>query len=121
MLVAMKKILTKPKKGAPVATPAYDEYPYEWPASAEEENAPVILDFAELMVYIHFWRDGCGMPKSPVPVAINLDHGCSFEIAIKRSGWLYISYDDRSTLPLMRIQTGKRDNQDRSWRISRGG
>lgn len=105
MLVAMKKILDKAKEGGyAVAAPnVWDEYSIRMALeAAEEENAPVILDFAELMgdIYIFGEMAVAFAKKSPVPVAINLDHGCSFEIAMKaiRAGFTSVMID-RSTLP----------------------
>lgn len=105
MLVNMKRLLDKAKKGGyAVAAPnVWDEYSITIALqAAEEENAPIILDFAELMGDIYeFGKVAVALAKdSPIPVAINLDHGASFEIAMKaiRAGFTSIMVD-RSTLP----------------------
>lgn len=104
MLVTMKEILNKAKKqGYGVAAPnVWDENSIKTALqAAEEERAPIILDFAEPMGDIfEFGRIAKDLAeKSSVPVAINLDHGGSFEIALKaiRAGFTSIMVD-RSTL-----------------------
>jgi fructose-bisphosphate aldolase class II len=105
MLVTMKEILNKAREGGyAVAAPnVFDHYTITaCLQAAEEENSPIILDFGE--------RDGdiftfakIAVPLARdcrVPVAINLDHGPSFESAMKaiRAGFTSVMAD-RSTLP----------------------
>lgn len=104
MLVTMKEILNKAKKqGYGVAAPnVWDENSIKTALqAAEEEKAPIILDFAEPMGDIfEFGKIAKALAEnSSVPVAINLDHGGSFEIALKaiRAGFTSIMVD-RSTL-----------------------
>lgn len=106
MLVTMKEILNKAKKqGYGVAAPnVWDENSIKTALqAAEEEKAPIILDFAEPMGDIfEFGKIAKDLAeKSSVPVAINLDHGGSFEIVLKaiRAGFTSIMVD-RSTLSL---------------------
>jgi fructose-bisphosphate aldolase class II len=104
MLVNMKEILDKAKiDGYAVAAPnVWDEYSIRMALqAAEEQNAPIILDFVELMGDIYeFGRVAVTLSKnSRIPIAINLDHGSSFETAMKaiRAGFTSIMVD-RSTL-----------------------
>lgn len=70
--------------------------------TAEEEKSPIILDFGEVFGDIYtFAKMALPMCRDcAVPVAINLDHGHNFEIAMKaiRAGFTSVMVD-RSTLP----------------------
>ncbi|MDR2157004.1 MAG: class II fructose-bisphosphate aldolase [Clostridiales Family XIII bacterium] len=105
MLVGMKEILVDAmqKKYGVAAPNVYDEFTVvACIRAAEEEKSPLILDFYEAMSDIfRFGKIAVGLAEAAsVPIAINLDHGGSFEVAIKaiRAGFTSIMVD-RSTLP----------------------
>lgn len=105
MLVSMKSILDKAKEGGyGVAAPnVVDEFTVvACLQSAEELKSPIILDFGEKAGDI-FTFGKIALPlchACTVPVAINLDHGGNFEIAMKaiRAGFTSVMVD-RSMLP----------------------
>lgn len=105
MLVTMKSILDKAKEGryAVAAPNVGDQVTVEACLQiAEEEKSPIILDFGEAFGDIYTFAK-MALPlcrDCAVPVAINLDHGHNFEIAIKaiRAGFTSVMVD-RSTLP----------------------
>lgn len=106
MLVTMKEILDKANlEGYAVVAPNVMS---EMDARAcleiaQEQNAPLILDVAMTQtadIYFHGSYLTRLAELARVPVAINLDHGATFEDAIKaiRSGFTSIMVD-RSSLP----------------------
>lgn len=105
MLVSMKSILDKAKDGGyAVAAPnVFDQHTVTaCLQAAEEEKSPIIIDFAEPVGDITIFAK-CTLPlmrDCAVPVAVNLDHGHSYEIAMKaiRAGFTSVMVD-RSTLP----------------------
>ena len=106
MLVSMKEILDKANKEnyavpAPVAQTELDAR--NAIKCAEEKNAPVILNIPLIFDYNvdHFGRYLVNIANdSSVPVAINHDHGDSFESAVEciKAGFSSIMVD-RSMLP----------------------
>lgn len=105
MLVSMKSILDRAKEGGyAVAAPnVCDQHTVlACLQAAEELNSPIILDFGERAgdiftfskIALPLCRDGA------VPVAVNLDHGGNFEIAMKaiRAGFTSVMVD-HSALP----------------------
>jgi fructose-bisphosphate aldolase class II len=105
MLVTMKEILDKARDGGyAVAAPnVFDQYTVlACLHAAEEARSPIILDFGErdgdiftfAKVTLPLVRD------SAIPAAVNLDHGPSFESAMKaiRAGFTSVMAD-RSALP----------------------
>jgi fructose-bisphosphate aldolase class II len=105
MLVSMKSILDKAKEGGyAVAAPnVCDQHTVlACLQAAEELKSPIILDFGEKAGEI-FTFGKIAVPlcrDCSVPVAINLDHGGNFEIAMKaiRAGFTSVMVD-RSALP----------------------
>ena len=107
MLVRMDEILKEAQKGN-YAVPAPNvwnlETVYEAIHIAEEEKSPIILDYGEDTSVFYF--DEIAMlakyyaSKTNIPVALNLDHGSSFETAISaiRAGFTSVMVD-RSSLP----------------------
>ncbi len=106
MLVTMKEILDRANAGcygvvAPNVTAEMDARACI--EVAEDENSPLILDVAMIHTSDIFFH-GSYLTRladsASVPVAINLDHGATFEDAIKaiRSGFTSIMVD-RSSLP----------------------
>lgn len=105
MLVSMKSILDKAKEGGyAVAAPnVCDQHTVvACLQAAEELNSPIILDFGERAGDIFtFGKIACPLCRDcAVPVAINLDHGGNYEIAMKaiRAGFTSVM-TDRSALP----------------------
>ncbi|AGB19358.1 class II fructose-bisphosphate aldolase [Thermoanaerobacterium thermosaccharolyticum] len=104
MLVPMKNILDIAKsKGYGVAAPNVWEL-YSIKAAIEaatEEKSPIILDFHSSMGDIFEFSEIAKFmaKKASIPIAINLDHGQTFEDAIKaiRAGFTSVMVD-RSTL-----------------------
>jgi fructose-bisphosphate aldolase class II len=105
MLVTMKSILDKAKEGGyAVAAPnVCDQHTVlACLQAAEEEKSPIILGFGEKAGdIITFGKIALPLCREcTVPVAINLDHGGNFEIAMKamRAGFTSVMVD-RSALP----------------------
>ncbi|MCL2163569.1 MAG: class II fructose-bisphosphate aldolase [Oscillospiraceae bacterium] len=106
MLVTMKELLINAQQGgyAVAAPDVWDEFTIVAALqAAEEENAPVILGYNEIMAddIIRFGRIAVMLAEhAKVQVAITLDHGKSYEICLKaiRAGFTGVMID-RSTLP----------------------
>ena len=107
MLVTMAEILNKARAEGGYAVTAPNCHNEDTTRAcieaAEENNAPMILDidYLEVKDIMQYCRMACEMCKeASVPIAINLDHGATFEHAIMsiRAGMTSIM-TDRSTLP----------------------
>lgn len=106
MLVTMKQILDKANQEgyAVIAPNIFSEMDARaCLEAAEEERSPLILDVAmqctpDILFLGSYLTRLC--EQSSIPVAINLDHGATFEDAMKaiRAGFTSIMVD-RSTLP----------------------
>ena len=106
MLVTMKDILVRASRenyGVAAPNVGHELDARAMIEAAEEHNAPIILDIAffsspNVVFYCDYLRRMAQMAK--VPVAINQDHGATFEQAIWaiRAGMTSIMVD-RSTLP----------------------
>lgn len=106
MLVTMKEILDRARKeGYGVTAPNVqsEDTVRAVIAVAEESHAPMIIDVnafihPDLPWFLHMIRDLA--QQSPMPIAINLDHGRSYEDIMLgiRSGFTSIMVD-RSSLP----------------------
>lgn len=103
MLVTGKEILTNADKGG-YAVGAFNAVNMEMVqaivAAAEEENAPVMIQTTEgALKYagIEYLSKMIRLAakKASVPVALHLDHGTSFETAMKciRNGWTSVMID----------------------------
>jgi fructose-bisphosphate aldolase class II len=106
MLVTMKELLDKAHIGGyAVAAPnVWDEFSIVASLKAAEElNAPIILDYNKIMSddIMRFGKIAIMLSESAkVPVAINLDHGRSYDICLQaiRAGFTSVMIDS-STLP----------------------
>jgi fructose-bisphosphate aldolase class II len=108
-LVNFKKILEDATKGkyAIFATdPSYFHFAYAAVEAAIEKKSPVIIQVGDgldkYFNYAYMWAPLLNMVKeAPVPVAINLDHGLSYEQAIRwiKVGCTAVMFDG-SRLPL---------------------
>lgn len=104
MLVSMKKILEDAKEGkyAVAAPNVWNDWTTRAAIDAAEEmNSPLILDYG-FNPNVYYWMDYAKLwaKEASVPVAINLDHGETYEQAIKciNSGFTSIMVD-RSSRP----------------------